>query len=324
MRQLMISLDKNILNKNSPAAQRMIAYGKDGELFILLPHDKQRAFSLSPLVHVRATGGNKGRQFFRLLRTGKKIVRQEKCASITTQDPFMTGLAGWWLKVRCRVPLEVQVHGDFYGGDYYKKSGWKHGLYYYLGKWVLRRADTARAVGERVRRSLIALGIDASRVTVRPVSIDQAARSADTARIDLRERYPGYKKIYLALGRLDPVKNIGWLIDVFKKIPADTLLLIVGDGTERKKLEQQALGLPNVRLEPWTNDSWSYIKTASVVLFPSLSEGYGLVPMEAAAAGTPIIMNDVGVANFELKAGEKVKIIPISNKQAWIEAIIKA
>ena len=43
--------------------------------------------------------------------------------------------------------------------------------------------------------------------------------------------------------------------------------------------------------------------------------------MEAHAAGCPVIMNDVGVANYELKPSEKIKISPVNDKEAWIKAI---
>jgi len=345
----MISLDKNILNKNFAAARRMIEYGNDTPQFIVLPHDKKKSVSLSDHVHVHTTGGNKFQQLWRLLRLSKKIIKKETMVqefrilnhrfsgaragggaasaghgdgwSITAQDPFFTGLVGWRLSRRYQLPLEIQLHGDFYSTNYYKKSGLKHLFYYHIGKFVLRRADVVRAVGERVRQSIIALGISPEKISVRPVAVDAAAIARYAPRINLHHKYPGYSKIFLALGRLDPVKNISWLIEVFKNISADKLLLIAGDGSEREKLEKLACSLPNVRLEGWTDDPCSYIKTADAILFPSLSEGYGLVPIEAAAAGTPVIMNDAGVANYELKPGPNVKIIFVADRQAWVDAI---
>lgn len=319
----MLSLDKNILDKNSAAAKRMIEYGKQSVLYIVLPHDKTRSVKLSESVHVHATGGGKLWQVIRLTRYGSRIVRDHKNdILITTQDPFMTGLVGWRLKIRYHAPLEVQAHGDFYGSDYYKKSGLKHWLYYYLGKFVLRRADAVRVAGERIKQSLLPLGIPAEKIEVRPIKVDADAIADYQPKFNLHEKYPGYSKIFLCLGRLDPVKNIGWLIELFKEIPADRLLVIVGSGGERRKLAKLSAGLPNVQMEEWTDDPWSYIKTADAIVFPSLSEGYGLAPMEAAAAGMPVIMNDVGVAGFELKEGLGVRIISVSERQKWIEAIL--
>lgn len=116
---------------------------------------------------------------------------------------------------------------------------------------------------------------------------------------------------------------IGVFVQVLKASP-NYLLLVVGTGSEKLKLENKvkSLGLTNnIKFEDWTSDSASYIKTADCVLFPSLSEGYGLVAMEAVAMGTKLVMNDVGVANFELKPSDKVKIISL-DKEVWVKEIL--
>ena len=105
----------------------------------------------------------------------------------------------------------------------------------------------------------------------------------------------------------------------------DFLLLIVGEGSQKNMLKEKVVSLAlnkNIKFEDWVDDRFSYLKTCDAVLFPSLSEGYGLVPMEANAAGAPVIMNDVGVANYELIPDEKVKIISVNDKDAWIQAIL--
>lgn len=317
----MISLDKKILDSNSAVAWRMIEYGKMDELFILIPFQEEKRFDLSPNVHVFATGGNKPTQYWRLKKMGSAIIAGNKIEEITTQDPFFIGRVGVWLKKKTGAKLEVQLHGDFYSSDYYKKSGVKHWLQYYIGQRVILWADRVRVVGERIRVSLLPLGVPEEKIVVRPVTVDVERIRRYQPTDDLHTKYSAFNKIFLVLGRLDPVKNIGWLINLWADVPAEYLFLIVGGGSERRRLQTQAQARDNLRFETWTEDPVSYIKTADGVLFPSLSEGYGLVPMEAAAAGTPVIMNDVGVANYELKPSEKVKIIPLSDRQGWIQAI---
>lgn len=317
----MISLDKKILEKDSLVAKRMIAYGEKDELFILIPSEKKESFDLSAHVHVQSTGGNKLQQFFRLKKIGKAIIRDNNMGFITTQDPFFLGKVGVWLKKHTRVgKFEVQLHGDFYSSDYYKKSGLKHWIQYQLGKKVLKKADTIRVVGERVKQSVIDLGIHEKKIAVRPI---EESRMLDEESNDhLHKKYSEYKKIFLSIGRLEEVKHVGFLVDLWKEIPKDYLLLIVGKGSKQKDLELQAMGKENITFEEWTEDPYGYIKSADCVLFSSYSEGYGLVPMEAHALGTSVIMNDVGVANYELQPSEKVEIIPLSDRQGWIDAIL--
>ena len=242
---------------------------------------------------------------------------------ITTQDPFFTGLIGILLKRKFKIKLEVQMHGDFFG-DYYQKQWIK----LKIAKFVLKCADVIRVVGERVKQSLLNLGISENKIIVKSVPIDTELIKNYQPKIDLHQKYPGYEKIFLVLGRLDPVKNVSWLIGVFREVvnqQGGCLLLIVGSGKEESNLKLQVTSYKlqnNIKFETWTDDPISYIKTADCVLFSSLSEGYGLVPMEAFFAGTLVIMNDVGVANCELKSSEKVKIISVSDREAWIKSML--
>lgn len=323
----MISLDKNILDKNSRVAQRMIEYGKEDELFIIIPGKEKKSLDLSLTVHVQSTGGsNKIVQFLRLFTLGQSTIKQWNNRTIeqlvTTQDPFFTGLVGWYLKKKFKISLEVQMHGDFFGGYY-------HGLKLCWAKFVLKRADVIRVVGERIKQSLIKFGIAESKIEIRPIFVDIERIKNYQPKFNLHQKYPGYEKIFLVLGRLDPVKNIAWLIDIFTQVIMEKskyLLLVVGGGQEEQnyklKIKNYKL-LDNIQFESWTIDPISHLKTADCVLFPSLSEGYGLVPMETHAAGTPIIMSDVGVANYELKPSEKVKILPINDKNAWVKVILE-
>lgn len=324
MRQLMISLDKKILDKNSAVAQRMVEYGKSDELFIIIPSEEKKSFDLSLNVHVQSTcGKNKVMQFLSLSKIGKELIKKNNVQEITVQDPFWTGLVGLLLKWRFGIKLEVQMHGDFFS-DYYRKQ-W---LRLCLAKFVLKRADVVRVVGERIKQSLIRQNVAENKIEIRPIFVNVEEIKNYQPKFNLHQKYPGYEKIFLVLGRLDPVKNISWLVGIFGEVlksRKDLLLLIIGSGNDEPNIRLQVTRYmlqDNVKLEPWTTDPISYLKTADCVLFPSLSEGYGLVPMEAYSAGTPIIMNDVGVANCELKPSEKVKILPINDKEAWINAIL--
>ncbi len=316
MKILMISLDKHILQKDSFVARRMVQYGKENELFVLIPSKEKSVFDLSQTVHVQSTGGNKIMQFFRLITIGNNIIKKTGIQEITAQDPFFTGLAGWYLKLKTKLKLEVQMHGDFLGGYYGKQ---------WLVKFILRRADGIRVVGERVRQSVLKLGIPEQRIRLEPVQNDPSLIQSiknSSPQLDVHQLYPGYEKIFLVLGRLDPVKNIPWIIRVFKEAAKDKkyLLLIVGRGIDEGVIQRETGD--TIKLQHWTEDPYEYIKSADCVLFPSVSEGYGLVPVEAHILGTPIIMNDVGVANYELQPSDKVTIIPVTDRDAWIHAML--
>lgn len=328
---MMLSLDKKILDQSSAVARRMVEYGKTEDIYIVIPDRERKTVVLSGRAQVEATGGrNKAVQLWNLYALVKKYLSENSSRMITAQDPFFLGLAALRLRSRFNILVEVQVHGDFFSSDYYRKGSIVQRARYYLGRYVVRHSDKVRVVGERVRQSVVAFGVAPEKVTVRPVPVNASAIRAYAPKFDLHARYPQFKKIFLALGRPDPVKNIAWLIDIFAvvvKAHPDWGLVVVGDGPEQKRLEalvkNKNLGY-NIIIESWTNDPWSYLKTADCLLFPSLSEGHGLVVMEAIAAGTPVIMTDVGVANFEVKAGPQVVIMPVNDGEAFLQAIRKS
>lgn len=336
----MISLDKKILDPHSRVARRMIEYGKKDELFIFIPNKEKRGFDLSPTVHIQTSGGmGKMMQMISLLKTVRQtiaslVLRAKESRHnaivqrITTQDPFFTALAGWLLKKRTGLPLEMQLHGDFFGSAYYRTSGIGNRIRYWLGRFLIHKADRLRVVSERIKQSIEALGVPPDRIEVRPIAVDTEAIRAYMLRFSVKEKYPGYEKYFLYLGRLDPVKNLDWLIDVFADVVKkghNYILIIVGDGTEKERLADQIRMLKieqHIHIEPWADDLWSYLKTADCLLFPSLSEGYGLAVMEARAANCPIVMNDAGVANYEVKESDHVRILPINDRTRWQETMI--
>lgn len=330
MKILMISLDKNILDPQSSAAGRMFQYGHHDDVFVIIPAKEEKRFDLKPsLTHILSTGGNsKFVQLFRILKLGRQIIKEAGIEEITTQDPFLTGLAGILLRRGFkksgdkRIILEIQVHGDFFSFRYY--YGWR----IWLGRWVIRHADKIRVVGERVKKSLLDLNIDERIIRIKSVQAVLTQDNTFTPKLDVHEKYGHNKKIFLSIGRLEKVKNLFWLIDVFGQASVkknEMLLLIVGSGAEEDALREKVkiLGLTDqIKFESWTENPLSYIKTADCLVISSLSEGYGLTAMEAFTLGTPVIMNDVGVAGYELKPSSKVNIVSIGDKERFVQAML--
>ncbi len=330
MRQMMISLDAKIFDPHSMVAKRMVALGIDRELVIVIPCQTRKRVQLSPTVAVVGSGGrNKMIQFFCLLRQCGQVLRSQVFDSLTTQDPFFIGLIGVWLKKQFCLLLEVQMHGDFYSSSYYVKSGLDNWVRTRLGKYVLCQADRVRAVSQRVAQSLIGLGLEPEKIVLQPVVIPLVTIEQYQPIFDVHEQFPQAKKIAVVMGRLEPIKNVLWLVDVWQDVvraEPNFLLLIVGEGSQKKDISRAIIELglqQSVRIVGFTSDPYSYLKTADVLLFPSLSEGYGMVAMEARAAGCPVIMNDVGVGNFELQPSERCKIIPVARRKQWVETIVE-
>jgi glycosyltransferase involved in cell wall biosynthesis len=98
---------------------------------------------------------------------------------------------------------------------------------------------------------------------------------------------------------LEPEKNVALAIHAFAQVaPAEACLIVVGDGSDHGHLVTlvHMLKIADRVFFESEKDSLPYYATVDLVLVPSLYEGYGLVIVEALAAGLPVISTDVGCA----------------------------
>lgn len=105
---------------------------------------------------------------------------------------------------------------------------------------------------------------------------------------------------FLFLGRLVPEKGLDWVLRAIAQTETHVRLDIAGEGPQRDELESLAeeLGVrPQVSFHGWVESERvpSFMDRARAVLFPSVwHEPAGLITLEAAAQGRPIIASRVG------------------------------
>ncbi|WP_140402857.1 glycosyltransferase family 4 protein [Vibrio coralliirubri] len=125
----------------------------------------------------------------------------------------------------------------------------------------------------------------------------------------LREEFelPVDKKIILYLGRFADVKNIETLIDSFKLLPDDCLLLLVGDGPLLNQLHQKVndLGINGkVCILGKTNKPEDFYKVVDIYCLPSVYEPFGQVLLEASFSLLPIVALDSNLADVNTATRE--------------------
>jgi len=103
------------------------------------------------------------------------------------------------------------------------------------------------------------------------------------------------KKYFVAIGRLSWEKRFDYLIEIFKKALKknnNLKLLIIGDGSEKNKLEKQINDLSmtdNIFLLGWQKNPYAYLSRSSALLISSQSEGSPRVIVEAGICQIPVI-----------------------------------
>lgn len=316
---------------------RHTLYGKYvSNLFIVVTSPKGMGLGvkrLSENVIVYPTSSGRFLSSWDAYRIGKHICRHNKIDIITTQDPFLAGLVGYWLKRRFHIPLNIQIHGDSLDNKYWIQESIKNYFFNKLGKWIVKRADTVRVVGSVLESKITGYGIPQDRIWLIPVPVNMT--ELDTfSPIEvnkLRQKYllPGGTLILYA-GALAKVKNIPSLLEsmsiVVRKHPS-TRLLICGDGEERVNLEalSRKLGLTNhvTFLGNIPHDYLpNYYHACDFFILPSDSEGLGRVLIEAAVARKALIATDISGPRDIVRDGRNGFLVPPRNSEALAEKMM--
>lgn len=225
-----------------------------------------------------------------------------------------------------KLPLVVTVHGGAMdlpqqareylmkplegGVEWGKLFGWP-----LRSRRVLQDADAILTCNVR-EAELLKEKYPDKRVVTQPHGVPFAEYQKDCRRIALNS-YPELqgKDILLTVGRLDPVKNQGWLIAqaerIFQKFP-NAALVFAGAGTDpvyEGKLKEAAAKVNGAILftggiAPGDPRLLGLFQEAAFVIVPSLSETFGLVIIEAWAAGTAVISSRTSGALGMLKHKE--------------------
>lgn len=142
------------------------------------------------------------------------------------------------------------------------------------------------------------------------------------------------RRVLLSLGRVDPIKNQAWLLDqapaILRKFP-DALLVLAGACTDEpygRLIDQKivAMGLENKvlltgGLPPEDPRVIGLLQEASALLLPSLSETFGLVILEAWAAGTVVVCSRTSGASALVHHGENGWLFDLEQPETFHKAL---
>src|SRR3989344_56556 len=341
MKILSIGTDRKLFEEESAVRARQIEYAKKWEeihivVFSIKSEIKKTRIQISNNVWVYSTG-SLSKLFYILdaIKIGRKILRLGNYV-ITCQDPFETGLVGWRLAKKFKAPLALQIHTGI-GSPYFTslKLGWRlaslNFIRFQLAGFLLPKASKVRVVSSRIKDCLVShFKIFQDKIEIRPIKIDEEKILASVvfSGNDLRKKYPQFDFIVLMAGRLEPEKNFSFALEIWREVVKKNLragLIIVGSGSISDVLKLQVTGYKlqdNVVFEPWTENLFSYYKTADIFLNTSFYEGYGMTLAEAAVADCPIVSSDVGIINELFQSGKKVAICPVDDKNCFVAKIM--
>jgi glycosyltransferase involved in cell wall biosynthesis len=180
------------------------------------------------------------------------------------------------------------------------------GFHYRLIADLMRQADGICTVSEASRRDILSFHPDAAAKVINTYQSFQpsalaAMRSEEAATAEIGGLFGLQREGYfLFFGSLEPKKNIGRMIEAFLVTATERRLVLVGAMAWKSENELRFLrrGVEAGRIlhldylpEPVL---MALIRSARAVLFPSLTEGFGLPVLEALSYGTPVLTSREG------------------------------
>jgi D-inositol-3-phosphate glycosyltransferase len=172
---------------------------------------------------------------------------------------------------------------------------------------VIACSDAILANCEAERTQLVRLyGADPDRIEIVPPGVDHAFFSPGDRRGARHALRLGDHPVLLFVGRIQPLKGVDVAVRALAELGRDDAVLVVVGGASGVEGRAEAarvralvddLGLTErVRfVDPQPHHLLStYYRAADVCLVPSRSESFGLVALEAAACGTPVVAAAVG------------------------------
>jgi glycosyltransferase involved in cell wall biosynthesis len=219
------------------------------------------------------------------------------------------------------IPVATDFHTNFdaYSGHY--GAGWLAGLVRAHLRRFHNRAGCTMVPTDELAAQLARHGFKRLRVVGRGVDskvFSPAKRSAELrARWNAAEDTP----VVLCVSRFAPEKNFPLVLDAYRAMRAvrpDARLVLVGDGPMTGELERSGEGI--VVAGRLVNGALSaHYASADIFLFPSVTETFGNVTMEAMASGLAVVACDYAAARQHIVHGRSGLLVPVGDRIGFIE-----
>lgn len=231
-----------------------------------------------------------------------------------------------WSAVSAARKLRIPVTSDFHTNfDHYSR---------HYGVGWLRKPVSAylRSFHNRTARTFVPTSAMAAALRGQGYrGVGVVARGVDTALYDPARRdealraswnVTGNELAVLYVGRLAAEKNLQLAMQAFRAIQAqrpDARFILVGDGPMRAGLAE---GNPDCVFAGMRKgvDLARHYASADLFLFPSVTETFGNVTLEAMASGLCVVAYDYAAARDVIRAGENGTLAPFDDPEGFIAA----
>ena len=236
--------------------------------------------------------------------------------------PVLIGIPGMLMAKRLDLPTLASFHLDVARIAHHYHLGFLEPVTDLMTRVVFNAADYALAPSRLIQQDMLRIGVKNVGLWKRgvdPYRFDPRFRSADM-RDRLSDGHPD-DTLLIYVGRVSAEKQIDQIKPVLERVPG-TRLAIVGDGPARADLERHFAGLP-VKFTGFMQGealSQAYA-SADIFVFPSALETFGLVVVEAMAAGLPVVSSRVGGVRDVVEEGKTGYTFDVNDIDGMVDGV---
>ncbi|NOZ73613.1 MAG: glycosyltransferase family 4 protein [Chloroflexi bacterium] len=208
--------------------------------------------------------------------------------------------------------------------------------YYGQTELAVKRASRIIAVSNSTRTDLVKLlGTPESKISViyeaadplfKPISVKEARQCLREAQISIPEQF------ILAVGTIEPRKNLGTLLRAYLRLRADyglkLPLVLAGEPgwlfddiqtfVQQQQLEKDVFIIGRIA---GNEELRALYNLATMLVHPAFYEGFGLPPLESMACGTPVVCSNAG--SLPEVVGDAALMAPPEDVERWTLAILR-
>ncbi len=245
-----------------------------------------------------------------------------------------------------KIPYVVSIHGgmlDVGGGEASRwveptegHIEWGKALGWWVGsRKVMEEAAAILCVGKEEARRM-AEAYPGVRVEHLPNGVDSAHfADGDGAKIRNKFKIPEQRFLMLQVGRIDPQKNQHVMLQRLRSLldeGVDAHLMIVGHPTHEEyhaKIKAQLAADSQLAahvtlvegMDPESGDLQNAYHAADVFVLPSIHEPFGVVALEAWAAGKAVVASRVGGIPDFIEDGNDGFLLPVDQDADWVRCL---
>ena len=239
-------------------------------------------------------------------------------------EPVILGAAGITWGSRLGVPVVSSYHTNLAAYCSYFRLGMLVEPTWLYRRYLHNQCARTLCPSESTRSELISRGF--TNVQVWPRGVDTTLFSPERRSLSWRRRMCDHEEsqvVILYVGRLSHEKNLMSLVSAYSEIEsASTQLVVVGDGPARADLERALAGHSAMFTGYLSGEALAEAyASADVFAFPSMTETFGQVVLEAMASQLPVVAFDAEGVRDQVRHGQSGMLAPEGDLKSFTKAL---